>query len=63
MTKLQHGLSSYAANVKETAGLPTGCFTLIRSSPDNNIDRYMRALLPRARYCMLMDTQLVNIAK
>lgn len=60
LSKLQHGLSSSAANVKETTGLPTGCFTLTRASPDDR-DRYMRLLLPKARYswtryCMLMDT-------
>ena len=66
MSKLQHGLSSSAANVKETTGLLTGCFTLTRASPDDT-HFYMRLLLPKAhnawtRYCMLMDTQFVNTA-
>ena len=58
MTKLQHGLSSSAANVKETTGLPTGCFTRARASPDSDTDCYMRFLLPRARYTVCVDSLL-----
>ena len=45
MSQLQHGLSSYAANVKETTGLFTSYFTLARASPEYT-DRDIRLQLP-----------------
>ena len=47
MSQLQHGLSSYAANVKGTTGLFANCLTSPRASPDYT-DRDMRLELPQS---------------
>ena len=68
MSQLQHGLSSYAANVKETTGLFANYLTstlleLLRIIQIVICGSNCHSQCAWTRYGMLMDIQVVHIAR